>query len=221
MTLRGRKLEYSIIGSVILIWMFVVFPPVVRANIYGGTQTNVIFEDDFSGGALTSRWAHIEPTNDERSDVLWPAADGYRMRSANVLFALAPSPENIDDVSVSAGVTDAGNYLDEYASWGIICRVDPSTSNQYYFGILRDRRPFIAKQVHDRSTILKLGSSMDASDGPENRVRADCVGPTLTMYVDGRRILETEDGQLTSGAVGLRVESADVMFANFRVTQPQ
>jgi hypothetical protein len=47
------------------------------------------------------------------------------------------------------------------------------------------------------------------------------VGTTLTLYVNDRKLIEVDDRELTSGGVGLAVESADVIFDNFRVRAPR
>ena len=56
-----------------------------------------------------------------------------------------------------------------------------------------------------------------------NHLRADCSGATLTLYVNGEKLLEKTDADFKSGDVGLAVttqpksEPMDVRFDNFVV----
>jgi hypothetical protein len=58
-----------------------------------------------------------------------------------------------------------------------------------------------------------------------NRVRADCVGTTLTLYANGEVLYSIEDSSYASGDVGLIAGTfdepgADIRFDNFVVLQP-
>ncbi len=77
-------------------------------------------------------------------------------------------------------------------------------------------------------------ASVLAEDGPNNtikngtatnRIRGDCAGSKLTLYVNGQKLLETSDTGLSSGQVGLYAHSGgeppsnDVLFDNFLVSK--
>ena len=58
-----------------------------------------------------------------------------------------------------------------------------------------------------------------------NHLRADCIGNTLTFYVNGFQIAQAQDSTLPSGDVGLIAGTfaepgVDVLFDNFVVLQP-
>jgi len=58
-----------------------------------------------------------------------------------------------------------------------------------------------------------------------NHLRVECVGPTLTLYVNGQKLDSQQDSEYTSGDVGLiagTYENAgtDIWFDNFTVTKP-
>jgi hypothetical protein len=58
-----------------------------------------------------------------------------------------------------------------------------------------------------------------------NRVRADCVGDSLTLYVNGQKVATATDTSLTTGDVGLiagtyNEPGTDILFDNFVVTKP-
>ena len=58
-----------------------------------------------------------------------------------------------------------------------------------------------------------------------NRIRADCVGPLLTLYVNGYRLVQVVDSDFSSGDTGLAAATyqtgdIDILFDNLLVTQP-
>ena len=58
-----------------------------------------------------------------------------------------------------------------------------------------------------------------------NRLRADCIGQTLTLYVNDQQVFQTSDSQFSSGDVGLiagtfDVAGTDIHFDNFVVRKP-
>jgi hypothetical protein len=79
----------------------------------------------------------------------------------------------------------------------------------------------IAKNLRYEVTVLSVGDPSEAVSANTNRIRGDCVGTTLTLYVNDRKLIEVDDRDLTSGRVGLSVESANVIFDNFWVRTPR
>jgi hypothetical protein len=71
---------------------------------------------------------------------------------------------------------------------------------------------------------------MQASDNIKkgvavNHLRADCVGNTLTFYVNGFQLVSVQDPRLTSGDIGLLAgtfaqPNVDVIFDNFVALKP-
>ncbi len=58
-----------------------------------------------------------------------------------------------------------------------------------------------------------------------NLIRLDCVGSTLTLYVNGEFVGETVDSSIGAGDVGLyagtfSVPGTDILFDNFVVREP-
>ena len=59
-----------------------------------------------------------------------------------------------------------------------------------------------------------------------NHLRADCDGSALRFYVNGVLVGEASDSDFTSGysgliAYALDIQSFDVVFNNFQITEPQ
>jgi len=58
-----------------------------------------------------------------------------------------------------------------------------------------------------------------------NHLRADCIGNTLTLYVNGSQGASATDSSVSGGDVGLvartfEVDGTDIMFDNFVVYKP-
>jgi hypothetical protein len=139
------------------------------------------------------------------------------MRSSESLTVPAPEPGKIQDVRVEVDATGVGDAL---GSWGVICRATFPSVNHYYLGVFSDGRPFIAKIIQGKGTLLLWDDATSAVTERTTRIRGDCVGSTLTLYVNECKRLEAQNGELTSGRVGLAVEGADLRFDNFRVSKP-
>lgn len=217
---RRKRLENIFIGAVILIWILAVFPPIVTAGDAGNDQNNVVFEDNFTSDALFSEWPRKRSAQDDRSDLLWPADGVYHIRTSDALFVLAPRPEKIGDVSVEVDATVNGDGAGQLANWGTLCRATFPATNHYYLGLLSNGRPIIVKRNAGETSVLAAGNPGDTVNKKTNRIRGDCVGTKLILYANDRTLLEVEDGEFTSGGVGLYVESADILFGNFQVSKP-
>ena len=58
-----------------------------------------------------------------------------------------------------------------------------------------------------------------------NHIRADCVGDTLTLYVNGMQLAQVKDARFPAGDVGLiagtyATPGTDIRFDDFIVYQP-
>jgi hypothetical protein len=137
----------------------------------------------------------------------------------------------IEDASVEADATPTRSTpQNRDYGWGIICRADVGLKNLYQLEIYADGSPTIWKVEDGNLKQLGRGSPRDVFRGgaATNRLRADCLGSTLTRYVNDRKVLEvTADSEFESGLIGLYVsdshngEGVDVLFLNFVVTGPQ
>jgi len=129
-------------------------------------------------------------------------------------------------VEVDARKTSGSKY-DEF---GLLCRYGENsdgTSSYYYFAIAINGLGVIYKIDHDEKSLIV--TDPDRSDvilpGDQvNRIRADCIGDSLTLYVNGERLIDAVDPAFGSGDVGLRADSetgeTEIYFDNFIVFKP-
>jgi hypothetical protein len=183
-------------------------------------DSNVLFQDDFS--KTSSGWDKWSGDGGSTDYV-----DGtYQIMVNDTQYDLWANPgENFTDVSVEVDAVMIGGPEDN--DFGILCRyVDV---DNYYFGIISSDGYYAIGTLLDGTQSI-FGENMQPSDaiktGTEsNRIRFDCVGSTLKLYVNGMLLQEESESTLTSGDVGLMAGTFDtagtqVSFDNFVVTKP-
>lgn len=181
---------------------------------------SVLFEDDFS---------HPETGWDRTladEGIMDYDAGGYRIlvNSLQTNF-WSTSHQNFSNVQIEV---DAGKLAgpDENRI-GLVCRFNGS---DYYFFIISSDG-FYGMGVYSGGQALLLGQSEMQSSSSINKglavnhLRADCTGNTLTFYINGLQVAQTQDSTLTTGGVGLlagtfATPGVDVIFDNFVVLQP-
>jgi len=186
-----------------------------------GGDPGVLFEDDFS--STSDRWAQ-QTDSDGITDYY---QDSYRIKVdlENWYFWTNPG-ENFTDTRIEVDMTKIGGP--EPNEYGVMCRfVDDF--NYYFFTLSSDGYYSIAKYVDDNFSNLgtEAPEFSDAINLGEttNKLRADCVGSTLSLYANGQLLLQTTDTSFSSGDVGLVVGSfdepgVDILFDNLIVRDP-
>jgi hypothetical protein len=181
----------------------------------------VLFRDDFSNPL--SGWKQGVSGNGEAR-----YEDGiYRILVSQPSTDVWASPGfNFGDARIEVDATKASGPEDN--DFGVICRSNGS-KNFYFFTISSDGYYGIGK-FKSGVQILIGETSMQTSDkirrGEQiNHIRADCVGSTLTLYVNGEKIQSVNDSDFTSGGVGLiagafDTPGTDIKFDNFTVLKP-
>lgn len=112
------------------------------------------------------------------------------------------------------------------AAYGLICRFedrnnfyefDISTSGTYGIGATIAGEPkWLGESDAGPNSSILLGKAV-------NRIRAECVGDRLTLYVNGRRLLVVTDRSVESGRAGVIVNNnspdspAELLFDNYLV----
>jgi hypothetical protein len=112
--------------------------------------------------------------------------------------------------------------------YGVICRYQDE-NNFYFFEISSDGYFSIGKYKDDQLMLIGM-EQMQTSDfirqgQATNRIRAACIGSSLSLSVNGHLLVEVEDGDYTVGDVGLlagtfETPGVDILFDNFKVFKP-
>lgn len=131
-----------------------------------------------------------------------------------------------EDVHLEVDATKIAGPDDN--DYGLVCRyVDEN--NFYFFEISSDGYSGIGKYKDNRLVMISAAqmqsSEAIAQGAATNRLRADCVGTTLTFYVNGTQVAEGSDADFKKGNVGLiagtfETPGADIFFDNFSILQP-
>ncbi len=197
--------------------------PTMSVGSEQGLPTSVIiYSDDFSNPQ--SGWQISQDVRGSRS--------GYEHQGLRIVVNDAQmdfwseAPVTYTDGRLAVDASKLGGPDDNY--FGIFCRMTDSR-NYYVFLVSSDGYYGIAKVIDGNYQQLN-SNSMDFSPlitkgRGTNRVRADCIGTSLTLYVNGQLLVEVQDADLPSGKLGLiagshEVIGVDILFDNFIVYQP-
>jgi hypothetical protein len=183
---------------------------------------SVLFQDDFSNPS--SGWDRV--TEDNGKGVMDYDSGVYRIQVSAPDYNFWATPgKNFTDVRIEVDTAKIGGPDSNRA--GIVCRV---TGEQFYFFVITSDGFFaIGRTNGTQSTLLgqtEMAQSANIKTGLAiNHLRADCVGRTLSFYVNGFLVAQTNDSTLTSGDVGLVAGAftdgaVDIIFDQFIVIQP-
>ena len=185
-------------------------------------QNGVLFSDDFSYSS--KKWDQY--------------TDSYHMTGYyNNAFRIVvneirtdawsnPSKESFIDTRIEVDATKNSGPDDN--DFGLICRyID---TNNFYYGIISsDGYYSIMKMTSDKGIFLGRDSMLESDKiklgNSTNHIRFDCVGSTLTLYVNGFKIDQQTNPDYTTGNVGLisgtlGTGGTDILFDNFYVYKP-
>jgi pectate lyase len=190
----------------------------------GGNGLQILFQDDFSN--VNSGWdkAHNENGSTDYEN------GGYRINviATDHYFFANPYQSFQNDVRIEVDATKIGGPDDN--AFGVICRYQ-DVDNFYYFYISSDGYIGIGIDKAGTKTIISSSDGNLTSDSSinqgaaTNHLRADCVGNTLTLFVNGTQVATATDSTFTGGDVGLvartyGVGGTDIIFHNFFVYKP-
>ena len=184
-------------------------------------NAKTLFEDDFSDPS--SGWDHMQSEGG-----LTNYKDGeyhiavYEMTTD--YFATAY--KNIKDVHLEVDATKTSGTDDN--NFGIICRY--LNEKNFYLGQISSDGFLGIFKVKDGEYIQLGADFMQPSElinqgNATNQLRFDCVGKDLTLYVNGTKVMESQDTEFTSGDVGLlagtfQTPGVHIAFDNFKAYEP-
>jgi len=138
---------------------------------------------------------------------------------------------DVSDVHIAVTVLNPGGATT--AGFGVICNYQPDSGEYYYLGFGADGYYAIGYSDGQALNVLtdpdsKWLRSEDIAVGQATyQLAADCAADgTLSLWVDEIEIVSVQDDRLSSGDIGLFVESfeqvpVEVQFDNVRVTALQ
>ncbi len=186
------------------------------------TPSGILFSDDFSNAG--KKW-------DQHTDASYSANyynEAYRIIVNNVQTDAWSNPgkESFTDTRIEVDATKIGGPDDN--DFGVICRY--TGANSFYYAIISsDGYYAIMKMTAENGKFIDLDSMHESNRINQgvgtNHIRFDCVGSSLTLYVNGFQIDQQTDTEYTTGNVGLisgALGSAgtDILFDNFYVYKP-
>jgi hypothetical protein len=186
------------------------------------TPSSVLFADDFSD--TRKNWNQV--TDSSHTTDYFNEAYRIVVNDVRTDAWANPGKESFIDTRVDVDATKNAGPDDN--DFGIICRY--TDVDKFYYGIISsDGYYSIMKMTSDNGIILGR-DSMHESDkinqgAATNLIRFDCVGSTLTLYVNGFQIDQQTDSEYTTGNVGLisgalGTGGTDILFDNFYVLKP-
>ena len=185
------------------------------------TVAGVLFQDDFSDP--DSGWDRAQAEGS-----LTDYVDGaYRIYVTENDYDIWANPgRNFTDVSVEVEAAKAGGPDDN--DLGVICRYQ-DTGNFYYGVISSDGFAGVIKVLDEEQSVIS-GDSLEYADAirkgdATNTIRFDCVGESLTLFVNGTEVASALDAEWSDGDVGLvagtyDTPGTDIYFDNFIVREP-
>jgi hypothetical protein len=180
----------------------------------------LVFEDDFSDD---TGWF-----TDRGDDFGFEYAQGgYRIYVEILNATIWTIRERAaSDVRLEVDAVRTSGAEDGY--YGLVCRHQDEEESYYGLVISSDGSYGIGKSEDGEFEFLETGTAPDGviESGEEpNRIRADCVGETLTLYANGQKLVEVQDDDFDSGFIGLvagtRLSGGiEVLFDNYAVYEP-
>jgi hypothetical protein len=217
----NQPIRFAILCGVLCVSLACTTAGVINPAQSAEKDNGVLFEDRFSDPA--SGWTTWE------QDV---SAVGYqdgglmiRVNEAGFDYWSRPGKRYSDTRNEVEAIKVEGPDDNDF---GLICRYR-NGDNFYAFLISSDGYYGIAL-VRDGEYTALGSDGMQFSDAirqgnATNRLRGDCVGSTLTLYVNSSKLAEVEDKTFRSGEVGLIVGTYQspgtaIQFDNFIVSKP-
>jgi len=193
-------------------------PVAAQPSIVSANPGDVLYQETFTDN--TSGWDRV--LND--GGIMDYDSGGFRIlvRQPKMNFWSTPGG-TYGDVRVEVDVTRLAGPAENRV--GLMCRYQ--NGNYYFFIISTDGFYAIGKFTGGAAVLLGIDAMQptDFITDNVNHLRADCVGNTLTLYVNFNQLAVVQDADFATGGVGVLAGSfiepgVDVLFQNFVVLQP-
>ncbi|MEF8843102.1 MAG: DUF6603 domain-containing protein [Haloarculaceae archaeon] len=197
---------------------------VTELSVHEESYQSVLFADDFSSDLDAWTFEDIPPYTTQESD--WHIDGGQLRQTSNIYghvgneyhepgtHGVTGDPEWRDyraTVTLGSGDNDALGLLIRYQDRDNYYRLSMDHERAY-------RR--LVKRV-DGTTYLLWEDDEQYEANREHVLTVECVGATITGYLDGRELFSVEDDDLDAGQVGLYCRANDAaFFDDVQVTAP-
>jgi hypothetical protein len=197
-----------------------------------GSNSNLLFQDDFS--STSSGWDKVHDADgitDYENGAYRIQINTIGTNGNGMSYWATPGLESQIPADVHIEVDATKNGGPDENDFGVMCRYTTANKkpNFYQFMVTSDGYVGILLVTNGDQKMIssdKLQAS-DAvkQDGTLNHIRADCVGTSLTLYVNSQKVATATDASLTNGDVGLiagtyKQPGTDIFFDNYIVTKP-
>ncbi len=133
---------------------------------------------------------------------------------------------NIQDVQLAVDASKIGGPDDNI--FGLICRF--TEENSFYEFVISSDGYYAILKIINGEYVMLSGDSMDFHSAINqgrgtNRIRADCVGDQLSLFINNQLIESVKDDEIIAGRIGLIAgttseSGTDILFDNFVLYQP-
>jgi hypothetical protein len=185
---------------------------------------SILFQDDFS--TKDGEWDEVSVAGEGITNY---SNEAYQIRveTANTDVWANPSGQSFTDVRVEVSAQKVTGGTDNN-DFGVVCRYKDEL-NFYFFIISSDGYYGIGKVVEGQQELIGMDSMLPSDTinqgDATNTVRGDCIGETLTLFVNGEQVDSQSDTGIKEGNVGLMAGTfddtpTDILFDNFVVRKP-
>ncbi len=184
--------------------------------------SNLLFSDDFTD--TSKKWDQVSETT--RSTDYYNGAYRMTVNDTNSDTWSNPGKQSFTDTRIEVDATKNGGPDDN--DFGVICRY--TDVDKFYYGVISSDGYYgIMKMTSNGGTPVgsdKMGESDRVTKGAAtNHIRFDCIGSTLTLFVNGNQVDQQTDADYTAGNAGLIAGTfseagTDILFDNFMVYKP-
>lgn len=186
------------------------------------TASDILFQDDFS--STSSGWSDLYRDDSGMTDY---DQGGFRIQVLESNFDYWANPNlSFTDTVVEVDAKKIGGPDDN--DFGLICRYS-GVENFYFLIVTSDGFYGIGKYVGGSQELIGTDSLYETDKvlggASVNKIKAECIGSTLRLYVNGSLLQEVTDTSHSSGDVGLIAGTfddagTDILFDNFVVRKP-
>jgi hypothetical protein len=204
------------------IYILIILGTLITACAGTSSTSNVLLSDDFSG--INNNW---DKTSDSNMTTDY-YNNAYRILVNSPNYDAWANPDDLSFTDVQAEVDATKNAGPDVNDYGLICRY--ISVNSYYYGVISSDGYYgIYKKTSEGGTQLGQGkeqfSDKILTGATTNHIRFDCIGNTLTLFVNGTQIDQRTDSAYTTGNVGLIAGTytdpgTDILFDNLIVYKP-